>query len=66
MTTAIQGIEPVRGWTPEWYAWGQFGGLAQSPRGSEPGPRPIHRKPTAAERMPVDVLLLRNNGEICG
>ena len=59
----VGAIEPVRGWVPEWYSWAQFGaGRPREARDAEP--RPIHRKPTAAERMPVDVLLLKHNGEL--
>lgn len=68
----INAIMPVRGWVPDWYAWAQFGCGARRtepvapqdeamPHGS---PQVIHRKPTAAERMPVDVLLLKHNGEL--
>ena len=64
---AISGVEPVRGWVPEWYTWAQFGAASRAPLGGSGSERQgptIHRKLTAEERMPVDVLLLKNNGEL--
>ena len=72
MTTAIagaSGIEPVRGWAPDWYSWAQFGAAAgRIPLGGNASlaatEQPIHRKATATEKMPMDVLLLKHNGEL--
>lgn len=81
---AVSGIEPIRGWIPEWYRWtlasgsaGKMGRARLSPGGQGDGgegdggsdggeEKTIHRKPTANERIPMDLLLLSNNGEICG
>ena len=66
----VNAIEPVRGWVPDWYAWAQFGARLTMPIAPQDeaaphgSPHVIHRKATAAERMPVDVLLLKHNGEL--
>lgn len=68
---AIGAIEPVRGWVPGWYSWAQFGcGARRTPVApqdatrAEGEPRPIHRKATGTEKIPMDILLLSNNGEL--